>query len=142
MKIFTATFFLLLIFGYAFSQTNITTIPDTENEYAYVFDKGDLNITVYCEVIVKNITRATSWYLQRQSDEDPRLVFFDSNGMPHTPSDLYDDTIVQGEEITPGGQTFRTNLTILNFTSQLDQALLQCGTSLVRRTFILGLSGL
>ena len=63
MKIFNATFFLLLIFGYAFSQTNITTILDTENGYAYVFDKGDLNTTVYCEVIINNILRATSWYL-------------------------------------------------------------------------------
>ena len=140
MKIFIATF---LIFGYAFSQTNITTIPDTENGYACVFDKGDLNTTVYCEVIVHNISRATSWYLQRQSDEGPpMLVFFDPNGIPHTPSDLYDDIIVLGEDITPGGQTFQTNFTILNFTSQLDQALLQCGTSLLRRTFILGLSGL
>ena len=143
MKIFIAIFFLLLIFGYASSETIITTIPDTENGYAYVFDKGDLNITVYCEVIVHNILRATSWYLQRQSDEDPpMLVFFDPNGIPHTPSDLYDDIIVLGEEITPGGSTFRTNFTILNFTSQLDQALLQCGTSGVRRNFTLGLSGL
>lgn len=141
MKISIATFFLLLIFGYAFSQTNITTIPDTENGYAYVFDKGDLNITVYCEVIVDNILRATSWYLQRQSDEGPpMLVLFDSNGIPHIPSDLYDDIIVLGEEITPGGKNFQKNFTILNFTSQLDQALLQCGTSGVRRNFILGLS--
>ena len=48
------------------------------------------------------------------------LVFFDPNGIPHTPSDLYANIIVLGEEITPGGQTFRTNFMILNFTSQLD----------------------
>ena len=105
-----------LIFGYAFSQTIITTIPDTENGYAYVFDKGDLNTTVYCEVIVHNILCATSWYLQRQSDEGPpMLVFFDPDRIPHTPSDLYDNIIVLGVEIIPGGQIFRTNFTILNF---------------------------
>ena len=118
MKTFIATFFLLLIFGGAFSQTNIITIPDTENGYAYVFDKGDLNTTVYCEVIVHNILCATSCYLQRQSDEGPpMLVFFDPNRIPHTPSDLYDNIIVLGVENIPGGQIFRTNFTILNFTS-------------------------
>ena len=87
MKIFSTTFFLLLIFGYAFSHTIIITIPDTKNGYVYVFDKGDLNITVYCKVIVHNILCATiySWYLQRQSDESPpMLVFIDPNGIPHT----------------------------------------------------------
>ena len=74
---------------------------------------------MYCEVIVHNNLRATSWYLQRQSDEGPpMLVVFDSNGIPHTPSDLYDDIIVLEEEITPGGQTFQTKFTILNFASQ------------------------
>jgi len=147
MEGFASAFFLLVLLGCVYGQINITTIPNTDDGDAYVFgEEGDLNISMYCEVINNDIQLKvqTSWYLQRQSDSGPpTLVVFDPDGIPNTPSDLADDIIALGEEAPGlGGETFRTNFTILNFTSQFTQALLQCGTSLVRRNFNLGLSGL
>ena len=86
----------------------------------------------------------TRWLVKRSTDSTPLLTDYNSAGELISPADLVGKITAIGDVIPGISLTFETNFTILNFTSEFDQALIQCaqtGSSLVRREFNLGFPG-
>ena len=120
-----------------------TTIPDIEDSPAYVFaEKGTLNVPIYCEV-TNNGQIQTRWTVKRQTDSTPILTDFNSAGELISPADLVGKITAIGDVISGISLTYETNFTILNFTKEFDQALIQCAQSFpgTIREFNLGFPG-
>ena len=120
-----------------------TTDPDTEDGPAYVFaEKGTLNVSIYCEV-TNNGQVQTSWRVKRQTDSTPILTDYNSAGELTSPGDLVGKITAIGDVIPGISLTYETNFTVLNFTNEFDQALIQCAQSFpgTIREFNLGFPG-
>ena len=131
-------FLLSLIPDVVLSQT-ITTIPSSETDPIYLITSEGDDVPLYCAVF-SNGQILTLWGYQRANESTYELITI-INGELTEPKFLVGRIDTDGMQIPSTNFTFRTNFTILNFTSDLDLISFQCGPSGTTRQFTIGLPG-
>ena len=133
LQLLSAVTVLLLPF-YGLTQTVVTTVPDTTDGDAYLSAvEGEANFTIECNVTFNGTPLGTRWFIRRESVDTEVEEILSSGGIPSSPDGL-------AEDITISGGNDRI-LTILNFTSEFDMGLIQCGLEDDRRTINIGFPG-
>ena len=135
---------VLLPISVALGQVTYITVPNTDNGPAYVFaDEGTLNVSLYCVVISNN--SGTPVHLQSRwlFGAGAQIITF-TGKVASSPASVAGNIIVEGEPIPDAPQlTFQTNLTILNFSRNVDLTLIRCGPQGSQlREFNLGFTGI
>ena len=131
---------LLLFLGPAsvLSQTFIT-IPSSETDPIYVTATVGDDVPLYCAVY-QNGPALTVWRYKRATDPSFELITI-IIGELTVPEFLVGRVEVNGSEIPDaGGLIYRTNFTLLNFTTDLNLISFRCGHSATRE-FTIGLPG-
>ena len=123
---------------------SIVTIPDASEGDEYVAVDTGINVTVVCTVFSTEKNQLqTPWRIQRLGkDSELRKINFAQDGLP-TEAEFIGHFIATGKQIPQTIQnTYRTNLTFLNFTSKFHTTQLQCGDKAIETTnFFLGFPG-
>ncbi len=78
---------------------------------------------VQCKVVEGGNQRLTEWFILKVNDD---------NGVANLIDNSDPDYSITGDPVPNDSLTFRTNLTILSLTADLDRAVLFCGTSKIR----------
>ena len=115
----TALFCWLGFISLSCQAVGLTTIPSAENGRTPVVAAAEnsTNVTVFCRVNFNQMVTQTTWFL------NSFILQFQSSGEGEVGFENY---FVTGESL-PGTTTIaRSNLTIRNFDSSLDMALLEC----------------
>ena len=132
--------FLFLAPALVSSQTFITTLPSSETDPIYVTVTVGDDVPLYCAVDT-NGPVLTSWRYKRATDPSFELVTIISGELTG-PDFLVGRVEVNGSEIpNSGGLIFRTNFTLLNFTTDLNLISFQCGPTGTTRDFTIGSPG-
>ena len=129
----------LLIPAVVLSQTNITTIPSSGTDQIYLITSEGDDVPLYC-VVFSNGPALTAWGYQRANESTYELITI-INGELTEPKFLVGRVDTDGMQIPSTNLTFRTNFTILNFTSDLDLISFQCGPPGTTKQFKIGLPG-
>ena len=103
---------VLLPLGFCFIQT---TIPDSGTDI--VGDLGDENIMLFCELTQDGMKQATIWSLMREGQIGQTAITVPDPNFVLTGDPLTNTT----------GFFLNTNLTILELTEDLNNAILYCG---------------
>ena len=100
----------------------LTTIPSAENGRTPVVAAAEnsTNVTVFCRVTFNQMVTVTNWALNSV------LLMFQTSGEGQVGFENYFAT---GESLPGTTVTARSNLTIRNFDSSLDMALLECAVA-------------
>ena len=99
-----------------FSLVDVT-IPDSGA--TIVGDEGDENIPIFCELTLNGNEQATFWSIMMEGQTGQSPINVDNPGFNIT-----------GEPIPgPGNFSFNTNLTILELTAGLNNAIIYCGVT-------------
>ena len=142
------SFFLYcFLLTYVSTAQIISTNPVTsEGQNSYVaINEGDIDVTLECRVDLNDVQQITQWSIMRENIESDitDILLSPSDGTVTQPNDLADNLIITGSLVPDSlTVTYRTNFTILNFTNEFDGATIQCSSSGVMRTFVLGFPGL
>ena len=122
---------------------SISTMPNTSNGDAYIAIHNGENTTVVCTVFSTETNQLqTPWSIKRlEKDSGLRQLQFAPDGLP-TEVEFIGHFIATGKQIPMIQNTYRTNLTFLNFTNEFDTTQLQCGDMAIEtRNFFLGFPG-
>ena len=108
--------FLLSIPTSGFNVAGVT-IPDSGS--TIVGDEGDENVQIFCELTLNGLEQATTWSIMMEGQTGQSLINVDNPGFNIT-----------GEPIPGFGSFFfNTNLTILELTADLNNAIIYCGVT-------------
>ena len=132
-------FLLSLIPAVLLSQIIVTTIPSSETDPIYLITSEGDDVSLYCAVF-NNGPALTIWWYQRANESTYELITI-INGELTEPKFLVGRIDTDGMQIPSTNLTFRTNFTILNFTSDLDLISFQCGPPGTTKRFTIGLPG-
>ena len=123
-----AIFILVILTPCVVSQVyNYTTIPPTDGGLAYVFADEGTNVTVFCQEFLNGNRFLVSWQIQRATESTFTEIEF-TDGVSTGPDDVAGDITVTGDFLSDV-LTFRSNLTIIEFTSDYDGSMISCGSS-------------
>ena len=129
-----STVIVLLLPYYGLAQVVVTTVPDTTDGDAYLSAvEGEANVTIECNVTFNGSPFNTRWFIRRESVDTMLNEILFPGGIPSTPDGLAEDIRITSES--------NRILTILNFTSEFDMGLIQCGLESDRRTINIGFPG-
>ena len=103
---------------------------ESETEPIYLITEDGTDVSLYCLVINEGAGQGgeqirTVWRSKRTVDSVFESVTFNSSGVSMSPVYLAGRIEVTGLPL--GGGTFRSNFTLLNFTSEFDLISFRCG---------------
>ena len=91
------------------------TIPNSGS--TIVGNEGDENVRIFCELTLNGNEQSTTWSIMMEGQTGQSIITVDNPGFNIT-----------GEPIPgPGNFFFNTNLTILELTAGLNNAIIYCG---------------
>ena len=122
--------------------TDFITDPPSGTQPTYVIGHEGEDIPILCIVIRNDAQVVSSWEIKRTSDSNYQITAFNkTTGELTLPSFFIEKFTAIGELIPSGVLSFQTNFTLLNFTTEFNQAEILCGASGINRQFIVGLPG-
>ena len=131
----------LLLPSLALSVTDFITDPPSDTQPTYVIGHEGEDIPIICTVIRNNAQVISAWQIKRTIDSNFELTDFNSTTGELTSPSFFIGRFTAFGELTQSGRSFQTNFTIVNFTTEFNQAEILCGAAGINTRFIVGLPG-